>query len=89
MSLSEQELVDCDTSGESQGRKGGSIDDAFEFIIQNEGIASEANYPYHGVDGTCNKTEEASHDAKISGYEDVPANSEMALLKAVLTNQSL
>ncbi|KAE8659673.1 Vignain [Hibiscus syriacus] len=48
ISLSEQELVDCDVNGEDQG---------------------------------CN--ESANSVAKITGYEDVPSNSESALLKAV------
>ncbi|KAA8526302.1 hypothetical protein F0562_008495 [Nyssa sinensis] len=83
ISLSEQELVDCDTSGEDQGCGGGLMDNAFQFIQQNHGLTTEANYPYKGVDATCNKNEEANHAAKITGYEDVPANSESALLKAV------
>ncbi|KAM5577642.1 senescence-specific cysteine protease SAG39-like [Rosa sericea] len=83
ISLSEQELVDCDTSGEDQGCEGGLMDDAFEFINQNHGLSTEANYPYTGVDGTCNAQKEASHAASITGHEDVPANSESALLKAV------
>ncbi|CAN6570312.1 unnamed protein product [Malus baccata var. baccata] len=68
ISLSEQELVDCDTAGEDQGCEGGLMDDAFQFIQQNHGISTEANYPYN---------------AKITGFEDVPANSEKALLTAV------
>ncbi|KAF5204890.1 Senescence-specific cysteine protease sag39 [Thalictrum thalictroides] len=83
ISLSEQELVDCDTSGEDQGCEGGLMDDAFEFIQHNKGLATEANYPYSGVDGTCNKKKAASSAAKINGFEDVTANSESALLKAV------
>ncbi|XP_007050065.2 PREDICTED: senescence-specific cysteine protease SAG39 [Theobroma cacao] len=83
ISLSEQELVDCDTQGEDQGCAGGEMEDAFEFIIRNHGIASEVTYPYKGDDGTCNKTKEASHAATITGYEVVPANSEKALMKAV------
>ncbi|KAJ0443666.1 putative fruit bromelain [Helianthus annuus] len=83
VSLSEQELVDCDTSGEDQGCNGGLMDEAFKFIIQNKGITSETNYPYEGIDGTCSTTKESSHAATITGYEDVPANSEEALLKAV------
>ncbi|KAB5534104.1 hypothetical protein DKX38_017190 [Salix brachista] len=79
ISLSEQELVDCDTSGEDQGCNGGLMDDAFKFIIQNKGLTTEANYPYQGAGGTCNSGKAA---AKITGYEDVPANSEAALLKA-------
>ncbi|KAL5703434.1 cathepsin L [Ranunculus cassubicifolius] len=82
-SLSEQELVDCDTSGEDQGCEGGLMDDAFKFIELNKGIATESNYPYSGVDGTCNKKKEATSAAKINGYEDVPTNSESSLLKAV------
>lgn len=83
ISLSEQELVDCDTSGEDQGCGGGLMDSAFEFIIGNGGLTTEANYPYKGVDATCNKKKAASSAAKIKNYEDVPANSEAALLKAV------
>ncbi|GMY37692.1 senescence-specific cysteine protease SAG39-like [Fagus crenata] len=81
ISLSEQELVDCDTSGEDQGSEGGLMDDAFKFIMQNKGLTTEAKYPYQGVDGTCNK--EIYPVAKITGYEDVPANNEKALLNAV------
>ncbi|GMP74374.1 hypothetical protein CsSME_00031812 [Camellia sinensis var. sinensis] len=63
ISLSEQELVDCDRSGKDAGCKGG--------------IATETIYPHSATDGTCNTKKEASHPAKISGYENVPANSEI------------
>ncbi|KAH6759486.1 TRICHOME BIREFRINGENCE-LIKE 37 [Perilla frutescens var. frutescens] len=56
VSLSEQQLVDCDTS---------------------------EDHGCNGVDGTCNTKKASSDAAKITGYEDVPANSESALLKAV------
>ncbi|KAL1821603.1 hypothetical protein ACET3Z_016472 [Daucus carota] len=83
ISLSEQELVDCDTSGVNQGCEGGLIDSAFEFIQQNHGLSTEASYPYRETDGACDANKEAHHAAKITGHEDVPANSETALLKAV------
>ena len=83
ISLSEQELVDCDTKCLDQGCQGGLMDNAFQFIQHNHGLTTEANYSYMGVDGTCNANEEANDAAKITGYEDVPANSEQALLKAV------
>ncbi|KAJ0446774.1 putative fruit bromelain [Helianthus annuus] len=83
VSLSEQELVDCDTSGVDQGCEGGLMDNAFDFIVNNKGLTTETNYPYKGVDGTCNINEASNHAAAITGHEDVPANSESALLKAV------
>ncbi|KAL2328064.1 hypothetical protein Fmac_021491 [Flemingia macrophylla] len=83
ISLSEQELVDCDTKGVDQGCEGGLMDDAFKFIIQNRGLNTESKYPYEGVDGKCNANEAGNHAASITGYEDVPANSEKALQKAV------
>ncbi|GMH05505.1 hypothetical protein Nepgr_007345 [Nepenthes gracilis] len=82
-SLSEQELVDCDVNGNDMGCEGGLMDSAFTFIKQNGGLTTEASYPYAGSDGTCNTQKAALHAAAIGGYEDVPANDEAALLKAV------
>lgn len=58
VSLSEQELIDCDKTNE--GCEGGYMDYAFEWVISNEGINTESNYPYTGQDGTCN-TEKVQH----------------------------
>lgn len=54
ISLSEQELVDCDTK-QNQGCNGGLMDYAFEFIIKNGGIDTESDYPYKGTDGRCDE----------------------------------
>nr|GLL30368.1 senescence-specific cysteine protease SAG39-like [Ipomoea trifida] len=83
ISLSEQELVDCDVKGEDEGCEGGLMDDAFQFIINNKGLTTESNYPYQGTDGSCQKSKSSNSAAKITGFEDVPANSESALEKAV------
>ncbi|KAK3036500.1 hypothetical protein RJ639_030514 [Escallonia herrerae] len=58
------ELVDCDTSGEDQGCEGGLMKNAFDFIQQNHGLSTEANYPYQRVDSSCNTNKEANHAAK-------------------------
>ncbi|RLM73783.1 senescence-specific cysteine protease SAG39-like [Panicum miliaceum] len=81
ISLSEQELVDCDVHGEDQGCNGGEMDDAFKFIIKNGGLTTESSYPYTAQDGQCKAGSNSA--ATIKGYEDVPANNEAALMKAV------
>uniref|UniRef100_A0ACD5YMK9 Uncharacterized protein n=1 Tax=Avena sativa TaxID=4498 RepID=A0ACD5YMK9_AVESA len=83
ISLSEQELVDCDVDGMDQGCEGGLMDNAFEFIIDNGGLTTEGNYPYTGTDDSCNSNKESNDAASITGYEDVPANDEASLQKAV------
>jgi len=80
-SLSEQQLVDCSTAEGNQGCNGGLMDDAFQYIMKNGGICAEADYPYKGVDGTCQKT--CSVVSQITNYKDVTANSQTALLAAV------
>jgi cathepsin L len=79
-SLSEQELVDCAGSEGNQGCEGGLMDDAFEWIIKNGGIGSEASYPYTASEGTCKKVASVS---KISSYKDVEKKNEDALKSAV------
>jgi len=81
VSLSEQELVSCDTKGEDHGCGGGYMEEAFEFVIRNGGITTEANYPYEAVDGICKVA--AYPMVQIKGYERVPPNSENALMLAV------
>lgn len=52
ITLSEQELVDCDTSY-NEGCNGGDMDYAFAFIVKNGGIDTDTDYPYTGKDGKC------------------------------------
>ncbi|XP_010279240.1 PREDICTED: zingipain-2 [Nelumbo nucifera] len=83
VSLSEQELIDCDVNNGNQGCNGGYMSGAFEYIKKNGGLSTEDEYPYKGADGTCNtSTGSANRVAAIRGYENVTA-SEDSLQAAV------
>ncbi|BBN14505.1 hypothetical protein MPTK1_6g12320 [Marchantia polymorpha subsp. ruderalis] len=83
VSLSEQELESCDTTQRNQGCKGGHMDYGFEFIVQNGGVDSESDYPYTSADDSCNYHKKKKFAATIMSYEDVPANNERDLQRAV------
>ncbi|KAL0847535.1 hypothetical protein Bca101_020781 [Brassica carinata] len=83
VSLSEQ-LVDCSREF-NRGCSGGIMSKAFDYIINNQGITTEDNYPYQKSQGTCSSATQFTDfvAATISGYEMVPSDDEEALLKAV------
>lgn len=82
VALSEQMLVDCDTTRD-HGCEGGLMDFAFDFVLENGGIDTEESYPYTASEGQCDLKRLARHVVTIDGYEDVPENDEVALKKAV------
>ncbi|EEF42559.1 cysteine protease, putative [Ricinus communis] len=78
VSLSAQQLLDC--VSDNQGCKGGWMNNAFNYIIQNQGIALETDYPYQQMQQMCSSRMAA---AQISGFEDVTPKDEEALMRAV------
>ncbi|KAF2295049.1 hypothetical protein GH714_031246 [Hevea brasiliensis] len=83
VSLSEQELVDCDVDKDNQGCSGGYMEKAFAFVNKIGGLTTENNYPYNGKDNPCEKEKIKDYAVTISGYKTVPANSEKSLQAAV------
>ena len=88
-SLSEQQLIDCDRGPpfKDKGCKGGSVEEAIDYIRRNGGLDSEDDYPYTGqhAKGTsaCVARKETRHVARVSKYIKVPRRSEAALKAAV------
>ena len=81
--LSEQQLVDCSTAEGNQGCNGGLMDYAFEYIIKNKGLTTEAAYPYTATGPNTCESAGKPVAATISKYVDVPVNSETALMTAI------
>ncbi|XP_070252276.1 cathepsin S [Myotis yumanensis] len=83
VSLSAQNLVDCATGKYgNKGCNGGYITEAFQYIIDNNGIDSEASYPYKAMDGKC-QYDVKNRAATCSKYVELPFGSEEALKEAV------
>lgn len=83
-SLSEQQLVDCSVPEGNQGCNGGLMDQAFQYIIDNKGITTETAYPYTATGPNTCESKGKPIAATLSGFKDVAANSETALMTAIV-----
>jgi cathepsin F len=75
VSLSEQELVSCDSAGEDQGCNGGLQEDAFQYVISKGGLVGESDYPYVSGGGNTGKCDSSKAGgavkATISSWSQV------------------
>jgi len=92
VSLSEQNLVDCDHEcvefeGEKscdQGCNGGLMWAAFQYVQKSGGIETEGDYPYEGYDEKC-KWKKEKGAVTVTGWKKLPTT-EDELAAAVAVN---
>lgn len=80
VSLSEQNLVDCDH--QSSACNGGLEIYAYQYVIQNGGINTEADYPYQASKHSC-RFDENNRVLTIQEYKDVTPRDEEDLQNQV------
>jgi C1A family cysteine protease len=68
--LSEQQILDCDTSGQDQGCNGGFPYGAYQYVITAGGIETSADYPYTAESSSC-QFNNGHISAKIQKWEYV------------------
>ncbi|XP_021035509.1 testin-2 [Mus caroli] len=79
--LSEQNLLDCMGFNVTHDCSGGFMQNAFQYVKDNGGLATEESYPYRGPGRKCRYHAENSA-ATVRDFVQIPG-SEEALMKAV------
>ncbi|XP_043938294.1 ervatamin-C-like [Protopterus annectens] len=70
--LSEQQLVDCDSGND--GCSPGNRVQAFEYIKAQEGLMKDSDYPYKAMEGRCDFNKRRLVHVVISNIENVTAS---------------
>ena len=79
----EQQLVDCAGAFDNHGCNGGLPSQAFEYIMYNGGLASEADYPYFAEDRNCTVEASMYEIDVVTGAVNITADDEVELKDAV------
>jgi len=77
-SFSEQQIIDCSTNA---GCNGGSVPTSLQYIMAQNGIALESQYPYTARQGICRQVSDFNVD--VTGFIQVPSKNEIALAEQV------
>lgn len=80
LNISEQQLIDCSSNEGNNGCEGGLMQQGYQYIIDNNGICSEEEYPYTASDGIC---QDCKNIVQINKYGEITPNSEKVLKRAV------
>ncbi|XP_010530325.1 PREDICTED: probable cysteine protease RD19C [Tarenaya hassleriana] len=81
VSLSEQQLVDCDHECDPEERgscdsgcNGGLMNNAFEYALKAGGLMKEEDYPYTGRDGKVCKFDKSKIAARVANFSVVSSD---------------
>ena len=81
VSFSAQNIIDC--SRDNYGCDGGLMTNAFQYVVDNQGIETESTYPYMGDDNHGCLYKNGNGLWFVGGYDNVKKGSEKALEDAV------